>query len=233
MKKISCLLLEDEPLAAELLQDYIRQVPFLDLRASCADALQALAVLQQERIDLLFLDMHLPRIKGLDFLRSLAQPPRVIVVSAYPDYALPSFELSVVDYLLKPVEWPRFLMAVNKLQPAALPAVAEGTPRPHLYFNVAKRRVRVFVDEILYVESLKEYIRICTAGKTILTRYPLSALEEVLAPGRFLRIHRSFLVAKDRIDTFSANDVEVGGKQLPIGRNYKDAVLAALGGTEL
>jgi DNA-binding LytR/AlgR family response regulator len=236
MKRISCLLLEDEPLAAEVLEDYISQVPFLDLKASCSHALAALEVLQREPIGLIFLDINLPRMKGLDFIRTLVDPPKIIVTTAYQEYALQGYELNVVDYLLKPLEWSRFLMAVNKLNattaatapPASAAPQAEG--RPHLFFNVNKRRVKVCFDEILYVESMKEYIRIVTPNKSILTKYPLNEIEGLLRQSNFLRIHRSFIVAKDKIDTFSATDVEVGGKQLPIGRNYKEAVLDAFGG---
>ncbi|GAB4091127.1 LytR/AlgR family response regulator transcription factor [Flaviaesturariibacter terrae] len=236
MQPIPCLLLEDEPLAAEVLQDYIGRVPFLDLRATCPDALYALDVLQREPIGLLFLDIHLPKMTGLDFLRTLPNPPKVIVTTAHPDYALQGYELNVVDYLLKPVEWGRFLAAVNKVAPQvpAAPTLAlsplQPGARPHLFFNVNKRRVKVCLDEILYVESLKEYIRITTRDRSILTKYPLSEVEELLRQNNFLRIHRSFIVAKDKVETFSATDVEVGGKQLPIGRNYKEAVLAGLEG---
>lgn len=234
MKKINCLLLEDEPLAAEVLEDYIGQVPFLELKAKCTDAIFALEVLQRESIDLIFLDIHLPKLKGLDFIRTLRNPPRVIVTTAYQEYALQGYELNVVDYLLKPIEWSRFLMAVNKLQPdAGAPVSAQPPATPpgekaFLFFNVGKRKVKVYLDEILYIESLKEYIRITTASKSILTKYQLNHIEELLRQNDFLRIHRSFIVAKNKIETFSATDVEVGSKHLPIGRNYKDEVMAAL-----
>lgn len=236
MQKLRCLIVEDEPLAAEVLEEYIQQVPFLELKGTCIDAIDALKVLQAQAIDLLFLDIHLPGLKGLDFIRTLRHPPKVIVTSAYADYALEGYELNVVDYLLKPIDWSRFLMAVNKL---AKPAVVPPPPHPvdpgqqeqeHLFFNVNKRKVKVFLHEILYIESLKEYIRITTPSKSILTKYQLNQMEERLTRHRFLRIHRSFLVARDKIETFSATDVEIGGKQLPIGRNYKEEVLALLEG---
>jgi DNA-binding LytR/AlgR family response regulator len=236
MKKITCLILEDEPLAAEVLEDYISQVPFLELQAKCADAIYALDVLQKQPVDLIFLDIHLPRLKGLDFIKTLTNPPKVIVTSAYQEYALEGYELNVVDYLLKPIEWSRFLMAVNKLQQAmavnAYPHRAAPAPeeKTFLFFNVNKRKVKIFLDEILYIESLKEYIRITTHNKSILTKYPLNQVEELLTRNNFLRVHRSFIVARDKIDTFSATDVEVGGKLLPIGRNYKDEVTAVLEG---
>ncbi|RYF84870.1 MAG: response regulator transcription factor [Chitinophagaceae bacterium] len=236
MKKISCLILEDEPLAAEVLEDYIHQVPFLQLKATCTDAIYAMEVLQTEAIDLIFLDIHLPKIKGLDFIKTLRNPPKVIITSAYQEYALQGYELNVVDYLLKPIEWSRFLMAVNKLeQPTEVNSYAQhvnaGTgERAYLFFNVNKRKVKVFLDEILYIESLKEYIRITTPNKSILTKYQLNEIEELLTTHHFLRIHRSYIVAKNKIETFSATDVEIGSKQLPIGRNYKDEVMLVLEG---
>jgi DNA-binding LytR/AlgR family response regulator len=236
MKKISCLILEDEPLAAEVLEDYINQVPFLELKGKCMDAIYALEILQNQAIDLIFLDIHLPKIKGIDFVKTLRNPPKIIVTSAYPEYALQGYELNVVDYLLKPIEWSRFLTAVNKLEQMVevknnphSPASSQQD-RAHLFFNVNKRMVKVFLDEILYIESLKEYIRITTPNKSILTKYQLNEIEELLTRNHFLRIHRSYIVAKSKIDTFSATDVEIGTKQLPIGRNYKDDVIAELEG---
>lgn len=249
MQKYNCLIVEDEPLAAEVLEEYIAQIPFLQLTSTCGDAIYAMEAMQEQKPDLIFLDIHLPRLKGLDFVRTLTQPPRIIVTTAYEQYALQGYELNVVDYLLKPIEFGRFLTAVNKLgagahQPGkglALrqpgpglilpsgpgPALQQG--RPAIYFNVNKKKVKLFLDEILYIESLKEYIRIFTKNKTILTRFALGEIETLLAENNFLRIHRSFVVARDKIEAFSATDVEVGGKQLPIGRSYKDAVLAGLG----
>jgi DNA-binding LytR/AlgR family response regulator len=234
MKKISCLILEDEPLAAEVLEEYITQVPFLALKAKCADAIYALEILQKQTIDLIFLDIHLPKLKGLDFIKTLQHPPKVIITTAYQEYAIQGYELNVVDYLLKPIEWSRFLMAVNKLhQPieiATYPhrAVPVQEEKAYLFFNVNKRMVKVFLDEILYIESLKEYIRITTPNKSILTKFQLNQIEELLTRHQFLRIHRSFIVAKNKIETFSATDVEIGSKHLPIGRNYKDQVMEVL-----
>jgi DNA-binding LytR/AlgR family response regulator len=236
MKKISCLILEDEPLAAEVLEEYITQVPFLALKAKCADAIYALEILQKQTIDLIFLDIHLPKLKGLDFIKTLQHPPKVIITTAYQEYAIQGYELNVVDYLLKPIEWSRFLMAVNKLhQPieiATYPhrAVPVQEEKAYLFFNVNKRMVKVFLDEILYIESLKEYIRITTPNKSILTKFQLNQIEELLTRHQFLRIHRSFIVAKNKIETFSATDVEIGSKHLPIGRNYKDQVMEVLEG---
>lgn len=226
MRPLTCLIVEDEPLAAEILEDYIRQTPRLTLVSSCPDALYALEALQQQSVDVLFLDVHLPKLKGLDFLRSLRRPPQVILTTAYHQYALESYDLNVVDYLLKPIDFPRFLRAVAKLQfprpTATLSADLDGPPpRPFRFFNVNKKMVRVFLDEILYIESLKEYVRIVTADRAIVTLSQLGEIERLLDEPNFLRIHRSYLVAVPHIEAFNQTTVEVGGHSLPIGRTYQ------------
>lgn len=233
MQRYHCLIIEDEPLAAEVLQDYIRQVPFLELKGVASDAIFAMELLQQQPVDLIFLDIHLPKVKGFDFIRTLKQPPHIIITSAYHEYALQGYEYNVVDYLLKPIEFSRFLMAVNKLKQSPVPAVSihsllAPAERAYLFFNVSKKKVKVYLDEILYIESLKEYIRIYTKTKNILTKFQLGQIEELLAKNNFLRIHRSFIVGKDKVDAFTATDVEINGKQIPIGRSYKEQVQAAL-----
>lgn len=236
MSLFKCLIVEDEPLAAEILEDYIRQVPFLLLKGICSDALFAANILQQEKIDLLFLDIHLPKLKGLDFLRTLSNPPLVILTTAYHEYALTSYELNVVDYLLKPIEFTRFMKAVQKLpQPQINSQKTEtesqqATDRPSHYFNVDKKWVKVYLDEILYIESLKEYVRIVTLHRQIITKYQLGQLSDLLNPNEFLRIHRSFVVAKSKIEGYTAAYVELGGKEIPIGRNFKEWVEKALRG---
>jgi DNA-binding LytR/AlgR family response regulator len=234
MHRYNCIIVEDEPLAAEVVKDYIAQVPFLQLKGICTDALYAMDLLQQEKIDLVFLDIHLPKLKGLDFIKALTKPPQIIITSAYQEYALQGYELNVLDYLLKPIEFNRFIMAVNKLkerettEPLAIAPAA--TERAALFFNVSKKRVKIYIDEILYIESLKEYIRITTKDKAILTKFQLGQIEEMLARNGFLRVHRSFLVAKNKIDAFSATDVEINGIQIPIGRSYKEMVMGELEG---
>ncbi|HEV8082206.1 MAG TPA: response regulator transcription factor [Chitinophagaceae bacterium] len=232
MQKFSCLIVEDEPLAAEVLEDYINQVPFLQLIAKCNDAIYALEMLQKEKIDLIFVDIHLPKIKGVDFIKTLSNSPKIIITSAYQEYALQGYELNVVDYLLKPIEFSRFLMAVNKLHFSEIDQVSNATSiaseRAYLFFNVSKKKVKMFLDEILYIESLKEYIKVISKDKSILTKFQLGEIEDVLNKNNFLRIHRSFIVAKNKIDAFSATDVEINGHQIPIGRSYKEIVIASL-----
>jgi len=233
MQQYNCLIVEDEPLAAEVLQDYVSQVPFLTLGGVCGDAIYAMEKLQREKIDLIFLDIHLPKLKGLDFIKTLRNPPHIIIVSAYHEYALQGYEYNVIDYLLKPVEFSRFLMAVNKMRQtptttSAIQVTSEAAERPYIFFNVGKKRVKIFLDEILYIESLKEYVRIFTKAKSILTKFQLGQIESLLARNNFIRVHRSFIVAKDKIDAFTASDLEINGKQIPVGRSYKELVQAIL-----
>ena len=233
MLKYNCIIVEDEPLAAEILVDYISQVPFLQLKSVCSDAIYAMEVLQTEKIDLIFLDIHLPKLKGMDFLESLKTPPSVIITSAYKDYAIQAFEVSVIDYLLKPIRFNRFLKAVGKINQPARTALSEppqagAEERKYLYFNVGKRKVKIFIDEILMIESLREYVRITTPDKNILVKFQLNEMEEMLSKNDFLRIHRSFIVSKDKISAFTATGVEIDGKQIPIGRSYKEVVISIL-----
>jgi len=233
MLKYNCIVVEDEPLAAEVLTDYIQQVPFLELSEVCTDAIFAMEKLQADKIDLMFLDIHLPKLKGLDFLEALKTPPRVIITSAYKEYALAGYELNVIDYLLKPIRFNRFLKAVNKLnqftpQTIQQTANAANAERKFFFFNVGKKRVKIFMDEILYIESLREYVRITTKDKSILTKFQLNEIEDMLSKNNFLRIHRSFIAAKDKIAAFTATDVEINNKSIPIGRSYKELVLSVL-----
>lgn len=232
MEKYNCIIVEDEPLAVEVLEDYIRQIPFLDLKAVCTDAIYAMEILQKGKTDVIFLDIHLPRIKGLDFIKTLKNPPQVIITSAYRDYAVESYELNVVDYLLKPVNFNRFLMAVNKLRAQAHKEISfpqQSSAPAHIFINVNKKRIKVYLDDILYIESKKEYISIVTKNRSFLTKFQLGELEEQLAKNNFIRIHRSFIVPREKIDAFSATEVEIAGQQLPIGRIYKEFVMSQLG----
>lgn len=214
-----CIVIEDEPLAVDVLVDYIRQVPGLELKATCSDALQAIDVLNRENIDLMFLDIHLPGLKGLDFLETLANPPKVILTTAYHEYALKSYEHNVVDYLLKPIEFKRFVQAVNKVQSAG-----SSQLKSVISIHSDKKTVLIPVDDILYLESQKEYVKFQTKTTAHVSKYALTKLEGELDPTLFLRIHRSFIVAISKITAYNSQSVEVGGKSLPIGGNYKDSV---------
>jgi DNA-binding LytR/AlgR family response regulator len=228
MQKVKCLVVEDEPLAAELLEDYVRQIPFLELTATAGDAIQAIDILQRQPIDLIFLDIHLPRIKGIDFIKTLDKPLNIIITSAYQEYALQGFELNVADYLLKPIQFDRFLKAVNRVREQMVSPVRVLSERPFLFFNVSNRKVKIFLDDILYAESKKEYSKIVTREREVSTKLQLGQLEEQLPKDKFLRVHRSFIVAKDRVQSFSTTVIEINNKMLPIGRMYKSQVMSAL-----
>lgn len=225
---MNCLIVEDEPLAAAVLDDYIRQVNWLHAVGRCPDALHALEVIREQPVDVLFLDIHLPGLKGLDFLRTLVQPPQTILTTAYHEYALDGFDLGVVDYLLKPIDFERFLKAVQKLR---RPEPAKPATRAFHFFNVNKKMVRVWLDEITVVESLKEYVRIHLAdGAALVTKSPLSMLERLFDEAAFLRVHRSFLVALPHVSAFTATEIFAGGQNIPIGRQYKNTVQEKLAG---
>jgi DNA-binding LytR/AlgR family response regulator len=232
MLKYSCIIVEDEPLAAEVLTDYVKQVPFLELRKICTDAIFAMEILQTEKIDLIFLDIHLPKLKGFEFLESLKNPPDIIITSAYKEYALQAFDVNVTDYLLKPIRFTRFLKAVNKLNHRteslmyASPVITGE--KPYLFFNADKKKIKIYLEDILCVESIRDYVQITATDKTVHTKMQLSQMEELLPGNNFLRIHRSFIVAKNKITAFTATDIEIDKKQIPIGRSYKELVITTL-----
>jgi DNA-binding LytR/AlgR family response regulator len=219
---ITCLIVEDEPLAADVLLDYARQVSFLKVMSVCTDAIQALEVLQEKSIDLIFLDIHLPGLKGLDFLKTLKNPPAVIITTAYHEYALQGYELNVVDYLLKPIEFKRFLEAVNKVKTPAQPR------KETISIHSDKKTVIIPLNEILFIESQKEYISIQTTSGKHVSKYALSKIEEELNPEKFLRVHRSFIVAIEQIKAFNATAIEIPGKSIPIGGNYRESIIQKL-----
>lgn len=227
MESYNCVIVEDEPLGAEILEGYINQIPFLKIVKTCPDAISALNVLQKEKVDLLFLDIHLPKIKGLDFLKTLINPPKVIITSAYHEYALQGYEHNVLDYLLKPIAFNRFLLAVNKMKlpiPSSQKLLEVDQDKPHVYFNVNKKKVKINLEDILFIEGQKEYIKIVTNNTQIVTKFAIGQLHEILPDTEFIRIHRSFVVSRKKIDAYTSTDVEIKGKQIPIGRSYKELV---------
>ena len=221
---MNCLIVEDEPLAATILEDYIRQVPWLHFTGRCSDAMHAYEALQQQPVEVLFLDIHLPGLKGLAFLRTLLHPPQTILTTAYEEYALDGFDLGVVDYLLKPVDFERFLKAIQKLRHPE--ATADTAPRRFHFFNVNKKMVRVWLDEIVCVESLKEYVRLYLRdGRSLVTKGQIGEMETLLG---LWRVHRSFMVALAHVEAYSSTEITAGGKAIPIGRQFKEETLEKL-----
>lgn len=223
MSKINCIILEDEPLAVKVLADYIRQVSFLELKATFKNALQAAGYIRENHIDLLFLDIHLPRLKGIDFLKTLVAPPAVIITTAYHQYAVEGFNLSVTDYLLKPFEFERFLTAVNKVK-TAKEKLPPGERKNHLFLTIQKKKVKLVFTDILYIESQREYSRIVTIQAEYLPKISTQDMEALLPGDLFKRVHRSFIISINRIDSYTADTVEVGGTEIPIGRGYRGVI---------
>jgi two-component system, LytTR family, response regulator len=226
MSKIKCIIIEDEPLAVKVLADYISQVPFLDLKGIFKDAILATDFLRENHPDLIFLDIHLPKLKGMAFLKTLTNPPSVIITTAYHQYAVEGFDLNVTDYLLKPFEFERFLVAVNKVKSLKSEPVRTGEPesKDFIFLNIQKKKVKILFSEILFVESQKEYVKIVTTKKVHVTKMSTHEIEDLLPSNYFKRIHRSFIVAVEKIDSYTAEMVEIGGTQIPIGRGYRDVI---------
>lgn len=222
MYKVKCIIIEDEPLAAKVLIDYISAVPFLELQRTFKDAILASEFLLSNKTDLIFLDIHLPKLKGMAFLKTLANPPAVIVTTAYHQYAVEGFSLNVTDYLLKPFEFERFLTAVNKVRAEDRRVATEA--RDFIFVNVQKRKVKILFSEILYIESQREYIKIVTTRGEYLSKMSTNEIEEMLPEQVFKRIHRSFIVSVNQIDSYTAEMVEIKGIPIPIGRGYKDVI---------
>jgi DNA-binding LytR/AlgR family response regulator len=228
--KIKTIIVDDEPRAIEIIENHISHFPELELVARCNNAIQAFSVLQQKKVDLIFLDVKMPSLTGTDFVRSLKNPPKIIFTTAYENYALEGFDLNAVDYLLKPIGFDRFLKAIDKLlmlqkdRPQKLALAerpAEQRTDTFLYLKIDRKMVKVNIADIYWIESLKDYIKVVLKDKVLVSKQMISVIEELLPEDRFVRIHRSFIVSLSKIDGFHSYFVEVLGKELPIGRNYK------------
>jgi two-component system LytT family response regulator len=226
MSNIKCIVIEDEPLAVKILSDYILQVPFLELQGTFKDAILATDYLRSNAADLIFLDIHLPKLKGMAFLKTLTNPPSVIITTAYHQYAVAGFDLNVTDYLLKPFEFERFLVAVNKV--AAEKKKPEGDElketKDYLFINVQKKKVKILFSDIVYVESQREYIKIVTVKGDYISKMSTHEMEDLLPANLFKRIHRSFIVSIKKINSYTADMVEANGIPIPVGRGYRDVI---------
>ncbi|MEO7314566.1 MAG: LytTR family DNA-binding domain-containing protein [Ginsengibacter sp.] len=238
-KRINCLLVDDEPPALDVLKSYISSVSSLELAGTCNDGLEAMDLLREKSIDLLFLDIQMPYLLGTDLVRTLKNPPKVIFTTAYRKFAIEGFELNAVDYLLKPISFERFLKAVNKVMETNLrlsgsndiPSAHQNTSlNDFINLRADRKNIKVPLDDILYVESLKDYIKVVTKTKNIVTKQSISSLEEALRGKQFMRIHRSFLVALNKIESFTSDTVEISSHELPISRMYRHEVEKMLHG---
>lgn len=229
--KISCLIVDDEPLASDIIEEYLSRIEGYEVVAKCSTALQAFSILSQKKVDLMFLDIQMPKLTGIDFLRSLRNPPKVILTTAYSEYALEGYELDVVDYLLKPISFERFLHAIDKASKQLLTYTAPSTSgqqvapsEPYIYVREDKITQKIFLSEILYIESQGNYVKIVCTERVVTSYSSISLIEEKLPEAKFLRVHRSFIVATDKITAFSGTTIMIGKHQIPIGRSYKTLV---------
>jgi two-component system, LytTR family, response regulator LytT len=231
--KMKCLIVEDEPIAQEILKSYIERAEFLQIEGQFSNAIEAFNFLQHHPVDLLFLDIKMPQMTGIDLLKEIGSRPKAIITSAYRYYATDAFELDVVDYLLKPYSFQRFLKAVGKVSTdnANLNEPSANSTKERTYFFVKgnKQLQKVFIDDILFIESQRDYLKFrMINNQDISTRQTIGYYEEFLPAQHFLRIHRSFIVAVDKISAVEANRILIQHIPLPIGRNYKKHVLESL-----
>lgn len=221
--KIKCLIVDDEPLAIKLIENHIAKIEALEVVATANNALKAFEILTNKQVDLMFLDIKMPNITGIDFLKSLKNPPKTILTTAYRDFAIEGFELEVIDYLLKPITFERFFKAIERIirTPVILPIVEQK--QDFLLLKASGKNYRIALEEILFIESIKDYVKVHkTDGIEITAKYKIGDLENELLEKSFTRVHRSFIVNNKRITAFSLTDFELGNIQIPIGSSYKE-----------
>lgn len=233
--KYKCLLVDDEPPALKILESYIGQMDNLQVAGKCKNAFEAMSFLEQKQVDVLFLDIKMPRLSGTEFLRTLRNPPMVIFTTAFREFAIEGFALDAVDYLEKPFSFERFIKAVNKLNrwndalPSPAPKYAPSSTKytlpssddAFLYFRSDRKMVKVILDDILYIESLKDYVKIVRSNeKPLIIKKSISSLQEMLPETQFIRIHRSFIISIKRVTAFTQTDVQVNGLEIPVGKHY-------------
>ncbi len=226
--KFSCIIVDDEPLAIEVIKSHAERVGIFRIVAECSNASEAYQALVAEKPDLMFLDIQMPGLKGIDFLKTLADPPKVILTTAYRDYALEGFELNVLDYLLKPISYDRFLKAVDKFRVSDTVQFRNSSDQDFIYLNINKKIHKIIINDIIYVESIKDYLTIHTTQGDIVAKHTLSSFELLLPADKFVRIHRSFIVSVGKIKSFNAHSIDLGIKELPIGSNFQAKVFEKL-----
>lgn len=228
IKHFKCLIVDDEPLAIEVIENYLQRLEHVESRR-CENAIEALRLLKDETFDLIFLDIEMPLLTGLDLLGTIKNPPPVIITTAYRDYAVEGFEFEVLDYLVKPISFPRFMKAFERA--TKYPAPEKHTENnvsdehEYLFLKVDRKFVKITIPDILYIESLKDYIRVTTKSTSLISYQSLTAITEKLPADKFIRIHRSFTIAMDKVNLIEGNCVEIGGKLIPISREHRQEVL--------
>lgn len=232
--KVQCIIVDDEPLALEILESYIDRMDCLELVGQFRNAIKAFDYIQAgNQVDLIFLDIQMPKLTGIEFLRALNNPPKVIFTTAYRDYALEGFELEVLDYMLKPISFERFMKGVAKHRTScidnSISNMAMESEDKFIFFKSDKKNIKVGLHDILYIESIKDYVKIITATKEVVTHQKISELETKLPESEFMRVHRSFIVNIPKIESYSMTEIEIEDNSIPVGRIYKAEVMERLG----
>ncbi|WP_315822976.1 LytTR family DNA-binding domain-containing protein [Paraflavitalea speifideaquila] len=230
---LQCIIIDDEPLARTGLKEYIQDVEFLQLAGEFDTPMKAIDLLMQQKIDLIFLDIQMPRMTGLEFLKTLTKPPLVIFTTAYPQYAVEGFELNAIDYLLKPFSFERFLKAAIRAKSLCEPATTviatgAGTEPDYFFIKSDNKLIKVKYEEILFIEALQNYVAVHTTDKKYITYLTFRSIEEYLPAGRFVRTHKSFIVAAAKVESIEGNDIRIGQHHIPISRTERETVLQQL-----
>jgi DNA-binding LytR/AlgR family response regulator len=234
--KTRCLIVDDEPLAIEVIENHIGQFENMEIVATCRNAIQALEILEKVQIDLIFLDIQMPKLTGIDFLKAINNPPKVIFTTAYIDHAIEGYELDVVDYLIKPISFQRFIKAINKYFERTNSEPRSGhhlrqndvSEKDYIFVKSERKKHKLLFSDIRYIESIKDYIKIYSKEKRLIVKHSLTSFEDELPAGKFLRIHRSYIVNLDFITAYTAYDIEINSVELPIGISYKQKVFEIL-----
>lgn len=226
--QIQALIVDDEPPARDLLRKYISMVDQLYLIEECHSAVHAFEVLKKEKIDLIFLDIQMPVLTGLDFIKALQNPPKIILTTAYRDYAVEGYDLDIIDYLLKPISFDRFLKAVNRYKDRIATNSIDTSIKDdnaYIFVNINKTRHKILLEKILLIESLKDYVRIHTTDSSLVVKGNIGSMEKQLPESLFLRIHRSYIVPVDKIQSYNSSSIKIGDQEYPIGGSYKKRVM--------
>jgi DNA-binding LytR/AlgR family response regulator len=235
--KLNCLIIDDEPVARKGMEEYVREVEFLNLVANCENALKAMPYLENKAVDLLFLDIHMPKLSGIEFLKMLTDPPMVIFTTAYSEYALEGYTLNIIDYLVKPIAFERFLKAVHKaldfytLQHKA--DIPKATPPDYFFIKCDSKYEKVNYQEVLYIEALQNYVIVHTLERKLITYLTISGLENQLPKEQFIRVHKSYLVSLQKIKAVAGHEIVINGTKIPISRNLKEEVMDRIVGGNL
>ncbi|MBQ4819583.1 LytTR family DNA-binding domain-containing protein [Aquimarina sp. MMG016] len=225
MGKITCIIVDDEPLAHDVISDYIGRLDFLSEVGTFLDALSAIEYLHNNTVDLIFLDIQMPMLDGINFVKTLSIPPKIIFTTAHRDYAVDGFELNAVDYLIKPIPFYRFVQAVEKVRGRVTQDIPEVLTTDAIFFKVDKRKIKVHFTDILYIESLKDYIKVILTDRSLVTYQTLTGVLEVLPPTQFVQVHKSFIVNFHYVTAMEGNTLEIEDHSIPVGRGYRDEAL--------